>query len=279
MYAHITVSANRGSLRAYNDCELRNLLLSSFALMCVPALAQWVKYPTAGIPRTPDGKPDLTAPAPKTADGKPDLSGIWKAPNGKYLANLAADLKPEDVPFQPWAAALYKQRLENLAKDRPTALCIPHSVPDQMAVAGYPFKIIQLPGLVLILYEEMTHFRQIFTDGRDLPADPNPTLVGYSVGHWERNAENDALVVETAGFSGDLSWLDDPGHPHTEALRVTERFRRADFGHLEMRVTIDDPEAYTKPWTVTENFNLLADTELIENYCENEKDAGHLVGK
>lgn len=254
---------------------MRASLIYALALTCVLVSAQWIKYPTAGIPRTPDDKPVLTASAPKTSDGKPDLSGLWKAPNGKYLANLAADLKPEDVPFQPWAAALYKQRQDNLAKDRPTAHCIPHSVPDQMAVAGYPFKIVQTPGLVLILYEEMTHFRQIFTDGRALPSDPNPTLVGYSVGHWEQ----DTLVAETTGFSADLSWLDDPGHPHTDALHVTERFRRGDFGHLEIRITIDDPKAYTKPWTVTENFNFLADTDLIENYCENEKDAAHLTGK
>ena len=245
------------------------------ALLSVPAWAQWIKYPTAGIPRTAEGKPDLSAPAPRTSDGRLDLSGLWKAPSGKYLLNLAADLKPEEVPFQPWAATLYKQRQDNLAKDRPTAHCIPHGVPDQMAVAGYPFKIIQAPGLVLILFEEMTHYRQIFTDGRALPKDPNPTLLGYSVGRWEQ----DALVVDTTGFSPDLSWLDDPGHPHTDALHVTERFRRADFGRLEIRITIDDPKAYTKPWTVTENFNLLPDTELIENYCENEKDSGHLVGK
>jgi hypothetical protein len=240
----------------------------------VPASAQWLNYPTPGIPRTPDGKPNLAAPAPKAADGKPDLSGLWKAPNGKYLANLAADLKPEEVPFQPWAAALYSERLENLAKDRPTGRCLPHGVPDQMAVAGYPFKVFQIPGTVVILYEEMTHFRQIFTDGRALPKDPNPAWLGYSVGHWDR----DALVVDTAGFN-DQSWLDDPGHPHTEALHVTERFRRKDFGHLEIQITIDDPKAYTKAWTVTENFGLMADTELLENICENEKDVRHLVGK
>jgi hypothetical protein len=237
--------------------------------------AQWLKYPTPGIPRTPDGKPDLAAPTPKTADGKPDLSGLWKAPNGKYLANLAADLKPEEAPFQPWAAALYKERLDNLAKDRPTGRCIPHGVPDQMAVAGYPFKILQTPGLFLILYEEGTHYRQIFTDGRALPIDPNPALAGYSVGRWER----DALVVDTAGFNADLTWLDDPGHPHTDALHVTERLRRPVFGRLEVRITIDDPKAYTKPWTATENFNLLSDTELLENVCENEKDVAHLVGR
>jgi hypothetical protein len=239
-----------------------------------PVSAQWLNYPTPGIPRTPDGKPDLAAPGPKTADGKSDLSGLWKAPSGKYLANLAADLKPEEVSFQPWAAALFNERLENLAKDRPTARCLPHGVPDQMAVAGYPFKIVQIPGMVLILYEEMTHFRQIFTDGRELPKDPNPAWLGYSVGHWDQ----DTLVVDTAGFN-DQSWLDDPGHPHTEALHVIERFRRKDFGHLDIQITIDDPKAYTKSWTVTENFNLLADTELLENICENEKDVPHLVGK
>jgi hypothetical protein len=246
-------------------------------LACVlmaPVPAQWLNYPTAGIPRTADGKPNLSAPAPKAADGHPDLSGLWKAPSGKYLFNLAADLKPEDVPFQPWALTLFNQRLDNLAKDRPTGRCLPHGVPDQMAVAGYPFKVIQVPGLIALLYEEMSHFRQIFTDGRALPKDPNPTLLGYSAGRWE----SDTLVVDTIGFN-DVSWLDDPGHPHTEALHVVEAFRRIDFGRLEVQITIEDPKAYTKPWTVTESFTLLPDTELLENVCENEKDARHLVGK
>ena len=245
-----------------------------FLLASLPAAGQWLKYPTPGIPRAPDGKADLSAPAPKTSDGKADLAGLWKAPNGKYLANLAADLKPGEAPFQPWALALYNQRVESLAKDRPTAHCMPHGIPDQMAVAGYPFKILQSPGLVVILYEEMTHFRQIFTDGREIPKDPNPALLGYSVGRWD----GDALVVDTAGFS-DVSWLDDPGHPHTEALHVTERFRRRDFGHLEIAITIDDSKTYTRPWTVTEHFNYLPDTEILENICENEKDARHLVGR
>jgi hypothetical protein len=239
-----------------------------------PAFAQWLNYPTPGIPRTPDGKPNLSAPAPKAADGKPDLSGLWKAPNGKYLFDLAADLKPEDAPFQPWAAAVYKQRVETLGKDRPSGWCIPHGVPDSMAVAGYPFKILQLPGMVVMLFEEMNHYRQIFTDGRALPKDPQPTWLGYSVGHWE----GDAFVVESSGFHEE-TWLDDPGHPHTAALRITERFRRPDFGHLEMQVTIDDPGAYTKPWGAKEIFNYFPDTEILENICENEKDLKHLVGK
>jgi hypothetical protein len=235
---------------------------------------QWLNHPTPGIPRLPDGKPNLNAPAPKTADGKPSISGLWKAPNGRYLFDLTADMKPEEVPFQPWAAALYNQRVDTLAKDRPTGKCLPHGVPDQIAVPGYPFKIVETPGLVIVLYEEMTHYRQIFTDGRALPKDPNPALLGYSIGRYE----GDAFVVHTAGFS-DVSWLDDPGHPHTEALRVIERFRRKDFGHLEVQITIDDPKAYTKPWTVTENFNFMPDTEIIEHICENEKDMQHLVGK
>lgn len=248
--------------------------LARLAGLAAIVSAQWVNYVTPGIPRTADGKPNLSAPAPRAPDGKPDLSGLWKAPNGKYLFNLAADLKPEEVPFQPWAAALFQQRQDNLAKDRPTGRCLPHGVPDQMAVPGYPFKIIQTPGLILILYEEMTHFRQIFLDGRTLAKDLNPAWLGYSVGRWEGNT----LAVETTGFN-DQSWLDDPGHPHTAALRVVERFRRKDFGHMEIQITIDDPEAYTRSWTVTENFNLLPDTDLLENICENEKDFQHLVGK
>jgi hypothetical protein len=250
----------------------RLLALMLAATAVVPA--QWVNYSTPGIPRTPDGKPILAAPAPRASDGKPDLSGLWKAPSGKYLLNLAADLKPQEVPFQPWAAALFKQRQDNLAKDRPTGRCLPHGVPDQMAVPGYPFKIVQTPGLVVILYEEMTHFRQIFLDGRALAKDSNPAWLGYSVGRWE----GDTLVADTTGFN-DQSWLDDPGHPHTTALHVTERFRRKDLGHMEIQITIDDPEAYTRSWTVTENFDLLPDTDLLENICENEKDFQHLVGK
>jgi hypothetical protein len=211
------------------------ILYALFALAFTPALArsQWLNHPTPGIPRTRDGKPNLSAPAPHSVDGKPDLSGLWKANSGKYLQNLAADLRPGEAPFQPWAAALYKERQENLGRDRPTARCLPHGVPDEMAVAGYPFKILQTPGLILILYEEFTHYRQIFTDGRPLPSDPNPALVGYSVGHWDGGA----LVVDTTGFS-DVTWLDDPGHPHTEALHVIERFPRPDFGHLEIQITI-----------------------------------------
>jgi hypothetical protein len=236
------------------------------------ASAQWLSVTLPNIPRTPDGKPNLTAPAPKTPDGKPDLSGIWRVTTGRYLQNIAADLG--ELPFQPAAAALYKQRADALGKGRPSERCIPHGIPDGMVVRNFPFKIVQTPDVVVILYEEFNHFRQIFTDGRGFPPETSESWFGYSVGKWD----GDTFVAETVGFN-DKSWLDDPGHPHSEALRVTERFRRRDFGHLEIQITFDDPKAYTKPWTATIPFDLYPDTELIESICENEKDRPHMVGK
>lgn len=235
-------------------------------------LVQWIALTLPDTPRTPEGKPDTSAPAPRTADGKPNLSGIWRIGTNKYLFNIATDIG--EAPFLPWAAALYKQRAESLGKDRPSERCIPHGIPDGMLVPNSPFKIVQTPGDTVILYEEFNHFRQIFTDGRGFPPEASPSWFGYSIGHWE----GDSLVAETIGFN-DKSWFDDPGHPHTEALRVTERFRRRDFGHLNVEVTFDDPKAYTKPWSVNIPFNLLPDTELIESICENEKDHAHIVGK
>ena len=253
----------------------RNAIVAAIAILFVmagPAPAQWLKLPLAGTPRTPDGKPNPTAPAPKTPDGKPNFSGIWNNANGKYLRSLAVD--QGEAPFQAWAAAVYKERQESQGKDRPSGHCLPHGVPDAMLVRGYPWKIVQTPEITVVLYEEHNHYRQIFTDGRALPADQNPTWFGYSVGKWE----GDTLVVETTGFNEE-SWLDDGGHPHSDALHVTERFRRRDFGHLDIQFTIDDQKAYTKSWGATVGFELLPDTELIENICENEKDAAHLVGK
>lgn len=241
-------------------------------MMVGPAHAQWLKLTLPGTPRTTDGKPNLTAPAPRTPEGKPDLSGIWRADNGRYLSNLAGS--GVDVPMQPWAAAVYKERLDSLGRDKPQVRCLPHGVPDAMLVAGIPFKIIQTPGVLVVLYEEFNQYRQIFTDGRTLPSDPNPAWFGYSIGKWE----GDAFVVETTGFK-EGTWLDNGGHPHTDALHVTERFRRPNFGSMELDVTIDDPKAYTKPWkAATVHFKLLPDMELIEHLCENEKDAPHLVG-
>ena len=247
--------------------------VAALFLLCAIASAQWLNLPLAGTPRNADGQPNLTAPAPKTSDGKPDLSGIWRAADGRLLGNLAAN-EPGGAPFQPWAAALYKERQDNLAKDRPSGRCLPHGVPDAMMVRSGPFKIAQTPGVVFILYEEFNHYRQVFTDGRGLPKITNPAWFGYSVGKWE----GDMFVADTIGFN-DKSWLDDPGHPHTEALRVTEKFTRRDFGHLEIQITIDDQKAYTRPWTVNARFDLVPDSELIENICENERDTPHLVGK
>ncbi|MEO8097160.1 MAG: hypothetical protein ABI811_05620 [Acidobacteriota bacterium] len=242
-------------------------------LLSALAPAQWLNYATPGIPRTKDGKPDLAAPAPKTADGKPDLSGLWQPP-AAYIGNIAKDLKPDEVTFQPWAAELYQHRRDTLSKEDPTGWCVPGGVP-RANVVPYPFKILTLRGMTVILYEAVQSFRQIFTDGRPLPKDPNPAWMGYSIGHWE----GDTLVVETSGFN-DQVWLDNNGHPGTEALRVTERIRRKDFGNMQMDVTIDDPKAYTKPWTVSLAFRLLPDTELLEYICsENNKDLEHLVGK
>ena len=249
------------------------LSAAAFCLLSAVTQAQWLDYPAKGIPRTKDGKPDLSAPAPKTADGKPDISGIWQPPAGS-VGNIARNMKPEDVPYQPWAADLFRHRQETLSKDDPTGWCIPGGVP-RSDLVGYPFKILQQPGLVLILYEAVHSFRQIFMDGRPHPKDPNPTWMGYSIGHWD----GDTLVVETTGFN-DKGWLDNGGKPATDALKVTERFRRRDFGHLDLQITIDDAKAYTKPWTVSLTLNSFPDTELLEYVCtENNKDIEHLVGK
>lgn len=247
----------------------------------VPASAQWLKYKTPGIPRTPDGKPNMTAPAPKTADGKPDLTGLWNHMRGENPPARGEDgtesvlhymPKGTELPFQPWAAALYKQHVDTSGAARPSGFCLPHSVPDAF-VHGGPKRIIQTPSMVAILFEQMTNFRQIFMDGRGHPDITIPAWFGYSIGKWD----GDALVVDTVGFN-DQSWLDDAGHPHSDALHTTERFTRADFGHLRAQITIDDPKAYTKPWTENIHFELAADTEMLEDVCDNEKDASHYPG-
>jgi len=244
-------------------------------MLSTPSFAQWLDYPTSGIPRLPNGKPNLEAPAPKTADGKPDLSGLYDIDSGRLFQNIGADIRPQDLPLQPWAAALARQREQDNRKDDPYSHCLPPVVP-RINSGNRPFKILQLPGLVVILYETGYIFRQIFTDGRPLPKDPQPAWLGYSVGKWE----GDTFVVDTIGFK-DQGWLDgNKGNPHSDAMHVTERFRRVNFGRLELQETIDDPKAYTKPFTVKHSLHLLADSEILENICnENEKDAVHLVGK
>jgi len=218
------------------------------------ASAQWLKTPTPGIPRTSDGKPNLTAPAPKTTDGRPDLSGLWRVDPGGYSLNIVSDLKPGEI--MPWADELFRKRSEEFGKDFPGYRCMPDIGP--FSSFGL-FKLLQTPSTVAMLPEGGAH-RQILTDGRALPVDPLPTWQGYSVGRWE----GDTFVVESAGFN-DRSWLDFGGHPHTEALRVTERFRRPDFGHMKIEMTFEDRKAYARAWTIAIEATYAADTELLRN--------------
>ena len=235
-----------------------------------PLAAQWVDYPTPGIPRTADGKPKLTAPAPRTADGKPDLSGIWQRISLKYERNIAADLKPGEI--QPWAQALVRQRAEDLQKDHMSVQCLPWG--PSYSNSARKAKIVQTPGLLLMLDEDLT-YRQIFLDGRTLETEPNPSWMGYSVGRWE----GDTLVVDSFGFN-DRTWLDRDGHPHSEALRTTERYRRLDFGHMQIEITLNDPKVYGRPWTVSLSAQLNPDTELLESVCnESHHSLEHWVGK
>jgi len=235
-----------------------------FTLIATSSDAQWLQLATPGIPRTREGKPNLTAPAPRTRDGKPDLSGIWERETDRYYNNAGADLKPGDV--KPWAQALYERRLADFSTQSMETLCLPLG-PAALTTSD-PVKFIQTPSLIVILLEDLT-YRQIHMDGRKLPKDPNPSWMGYSVGRWD----GDTLVVESSGFS-ERVWLDYDGHPHTEALRITERYHRRDFGHLDVQLTFDDPAAYARPWTVSVPMELFPDTELLENVCkENQKPA------
>jgi hypothetical protein len=254
------------------------------AVLAAPSLhAQWSNYPTSGVPRNADGKPNLTAPAPRTADGHLDLSGVWnyagvlglrgrppEPPPGTPVQatfwNIEAGFK-DGLPFQPWAAELRKQRMASDSKDNPDAACLPLGYM-QLHTHSQPRKIVQTKDVIVIIYEANAGIRQIFLDGRPAPSgDPQPWWFGYSRGSWE----GDTLVVESTNFRDD-GWLDVNGAPLTSAGRIVERFRRPNFGTLEIDVTIDDPKAYTRPWTVRVNQRLLVDTELIEFVCqENQK--------
>jgi len=244
---------------------IRFIVVVVFA-MTTAASAQWLNYPTAGIPRTPDGKPDLSAPTPRHSNKKPVIAGLWRPAPG-IVGDMTRGLKSgEVVPFQPWAETLFKQRRANDSRDDPTARCVVGGVPRSDFV-GYPFKILETPGMVTIMYEAVHAYRQIFTDGRTLPVDPNPAWFGYSVGRWD----GDVFVVESSGFNDDV-WLDNAGRPATGALRVTERFVRKNFGQMDVEVTIDDPKTYTRPWSVTQQLAFQPDTELLEYICnENNK--------
>jgi hypothetical protein len=262
-----------------------------------PLSAQWPPHQPAGVPKTPDGKPNLTAAAPRTADGKPDFSGNWIRGDGALgpagggtlpgpppsftsgppvttFRDVAANVK-EGLPLQPWAADLVKARRAGNSKDNPDAHCLPMGLM-QLHNHGMPRKMIQTPGLIVITYEANYGLRYIFMDGRTLPGkDAQPWWYGYSVGRWE----GDTLVVTTTGFR-DEGWLDIIGNPLTDAATLTERFRRPNYGTLEIDVTVDDPKAYTKPWTVRVNQRILLDTELMEFIChENQQFEAYLKGE
>jgi hypothetical protein len=276
---------------------------AAIAIICTAAVAsahaQWLNHPAAGIPRTKDGKPNLSAPAPRAANGKPDLSGVWTTdatpreemerlfpdvaalsvpgddPNTfpKYFLNVFADYKNEDVPIKPDALQLLLARAKSLGKDNPTSHCLPGGIP-MGELLPVPRRFIQLPNLMVILYEGINPQRMIYLDGRTHSVQ-QPSWLGYSVGKWE----GDTLVVDTIGFN-DRTWLDAFGHPHTEALHVVERLTRRDFGHIDVQMTFEDPGAYTKPFSIRFTQTLTPDTDVIESVCaENEKDRQHLDGK
>ena len=249
---------------------MRPNLMTAIAagLLALPAGAQWIDYPAPGIPRMPDGKPNLSAPAPRAADGKPDLSGIWRGGGGRFDYDVAQSLKPEDI--QPWAEAVRQQRVGDFRKDSPLARCLPVSL--SFHNSRDLSRIVQTPGLIVVLYESPNSpHRTIFTDGRPLPKDPSPTWLGYSVGRWD----GDTLVVESTGFN-DKGWLDVGGHPNSEALRITERYHRRDFGYMDLEMTIDDSKVFAKPIVLRMTKVLSPDTDILEDVCENERARGHL---
>ena len=262
-------------------------LVSALALPGT-AWAQWLKYPTAGVPRTADGKPNFSAPTPRTADGKPDFSGIWltnssfcrnqdpekltcgpELPMGREGFNMGVSLKG-GLPYQPWLAALVKERTANQAVDDPHIRCLPDTFLRAYSLP-HLLKLVQTPGLLLMLDELNAGYRQIFTDGRPLPEDPNPSWQGYSSAKWD----GDTLIVNSIGFRDDL-WIDSQGSMIMSDAKVEERIRRPDYGHLDVEVTVDDPKAYTKPWTITLHDRLAINTELVDEIClENQKDTEH----
>jgi len=253
------------------------------AALAVPVAAQW-SYPTSGIPRTADGKPNLSAPAPRTADGHPDFSGTWDVEHNKpcppegcvdfyvpqEFGNIGWALK-DGLPLQPWARELAKSRTLAQRKDDPLTHCLPIGIVELHTIPMYR-KIAQVPGLLVVIHEYNASYRQIFMDGRSLPVDPQPSWNGYSTAKWE----GDTLTVRTIGFRDDL-WMDMAGTPLTGAATVIERFRRPNFGTLEIEAQVDDPKAYTKPWSFKMIDKIVLDTELIDEVClENENSARHM---
>lgn len=254
--------------------------------MAAPLAAQWIVYPTPGVPRTAGGKPDMAAPAPRTADGKVDLSGLWQQANSlpcdginrvcgdlpvsPQFFDFGVDLKG-GLPYQPWVK---EKMAKKTIKDDVYLNCIAPGGPRMHTIPTLK-KFVQTPALLIILNEFNANFRQIFLDGRPLPQDPQPTWNGYSTGRWD----GDALVVQSNGYRDD-QWLDNAGSPLTSTAKVTERFRRPRFGKLEIEVSIDDPKSYTRPFTVMVHQDLEVDTDLLDAVCaENEKDVQHMPGK
>jgi hypothetical protein len=272
------------------------LMVLAVAAVSPPLSAQWPLRSQPGVPKGADGKPNLSAAAPRTPDGKPDLSGIWmrserteapgSAPAGRpplaTFANIGSGMK-EGLPFQPWAAELSKKRIANQRYDNPDALCLPQG-PLQYHLDPQPREMIQMPQKTLIVYESNYGLRTIYADGRALPklGEPQPFWHGYSVGRWEK----DTFVVESNNFRGVQGglpgdgWFDQAGSPFTDALKLTERFRRPSFGRLEIDVTIDDPKAYTRPFTVRVEQNVVADgSEMIEFICHENQMFLKLTGR
>jgi hypothetical protein len=275
---------------------IRAVVIAVCVAAAPPVVAQWPSYPTPGVPRTPDGKPNLTAQTPRTADGKVDFSGIWMRAGGgggrgRAGAPPAPTTTPDGIPLstfgevagrgyqlpmQPWAAELKKKRMADNNKGNPDVWCLPIGLM-QYHNHGQPRQMVQTKNLMLITYESNYGLRYIYLDGRPAPTnDPTPWWFGYSRGWYDGN---DTLVVETTNFRGDerAGWLDVNGSPYTDALKMTERFRRPNFGSLEIDITIDDPKAYTKPFTVRVNQRLMVDAEMIEFVCnENERSTTHI---
>jgi hypothetical protein len=265
---------------------MKRLICLVIAASLMPAVvsAQWIHYPTPGIPRTADGKPDFGGPTPKSGDGKPDLTGMWQVaqllpcddvrrictdlPISAQFGNFGAEVK-DGLPYQPWA----KERIATKGPaDDPYSRCLTPGGP-RMHLLPTMKKFVQTPGLLLLLNEYNVSFRQVFLDGRPLPIDPQPTWNGYSVGRWD----GDVLVVESIGYRDD-QWIDAAGSPLTSAAKVTERFRRPDFGHLNIEITVDDAKGYVRPWTTTVRLIAVPDTEMLDAQClENEKDVPHLL--
>jgi hypothetical protein len=266
----------------------RWIICVTVLLLPLALYAQWPPYPKARV--------DLTAPAPKTAEGKPDFTGIWRNSQPARLGDFGDRIPARDpnapptglemfgdigtgmkdgLPLQPWAADLKKKRMADFSKDNPDAHCLPMGNM-QFHTHPQPRKMVQTRDLLVILYEGNAGIRQIFLDGRPLPAnDPEPWWYGYSAAKWD----GDTLAAETIGFRDDV-WLDINGSPLTSAGKMIERFRRPSFGNLEIEITVDDPKAYTKPWTVTVKQTIILDNEMIEFICaENEKDVRHMSGK